>query len=162
MLKIKNKNKVGTESFIQERFTKILEKKGFKIISKKELKGDEKGWDIVAGKKYKQKSIQRKYYFEIKGKANKKANRKDQHRDVALVRGIGQLVIRLQKPTIWYRHFILVLPESFERAIRSKLKNSYGWYLLAKKTPINIWFVNDYGQIKKKCPGKSFYKGKLK
>jgi len=138
----------GTESFIQEGFINWLKSKkedGWEIIpEEKRNKLDEKDWDVVAYRKFKsRKRKQRKFYFEVKGESVKA--RKDQHMEVALVRGIGQLLLRLQKKTKWWRTFVFVIPESFEKRLREKVKRSYGWGLLGKESNLKVWIVDRRG-----------------
>ena len=146
MKRKKGKPDPGTEAYLHPRFKKWLEKNRFEIILSGKLKCDEKDWDIVAGQKYGSAYRQRKFYFELKGEAGKKSKHKDQHMENALVRAVGQLTIRLQKPTKWYRNFVLVIPESFEKRFKEKIKNSYGWKLLRKKTHLYVWLVNREGK----------------
>jgi len=149
--KMARKLEVGTERYIQKKLEKWLKNKGFKIIPKKERnKTDEKDWDIVAYEHYKRKYPQRKYYFEIKGKSSKKASKKRSHQEVAILRGLGQLLARLKMKTKWWRIFVLVIPEEFEVGLRSKVKDSYGWKLLGEASNLKVWIVNNQG-IPKKC-----------
>jgi len=146
MKKEKHATSRGMEAYLRPRFKKWLEKNGFEIIPPEKLKTDEKDWDIVAGKNYGNRYRQRKFYFELKGEASKRSVHKDQHMENAIVRGIGQLTIRLQKSTKWYRIFVLVIPESFEKRFKEKIKNSFGWKLIYKNTPTRVWLVNREGK----------------